>query len=310
MSRSCHSATFSSAGTTAPRTSAGEAGQVLGQHRVALVRHRRASPSGPAAKYSSASRTSVRCRWRISVARRSIEAATTPSAAKNAACRSRGMTWVETGSTARPSLLRDVLLDRGVDVGEGADRAGDGAGRDLGARRHQPRAVAGELGVVAGELEAEGRRLGMDAVAAADGQRVLVLAARAASAPPAAGRDRPAGCRRPACSCTAKLVSSTSREVMPWCTNRASGPTMLGEPGQEGDHIVLGDSRSIASIFSTARIGLESRHRLLPPAQIAAAASSGMTPSAACASQACASISNQMRKRFSGAQMAAICGRL
>jgi len=28
------------------------------------------------------------------------------------------------------------------------------------------------------------------------------------------------------------------------------------------------------------------------------------------ASQACASISNQMRKRFSGAQMAAICGRV
>jgi hypothetical protein len=35
-----------------------------------------------------------------------------------------------------------------------------------------------------------------------------------------------------------------------------------------------------------------------------------MTPSAACASQAWASISNQMRKRFSGAQMAAISGRL
>ena len=35
-----------------------------------------------------------------------------------------------------------------------------------------------------------------------------------------------------------------------------------------------------------------------------------MTPSSACASQACASISSQMRKRFSGVQIAAIAGRL
>ena len=41
------------------------------------------------------------------------------------------MTWVETGSGARPSLLGDVCLDARVDVGEGADRAGDGAGGDL-----------------------------------------------------------------------------------------------------------------------------------------------------------------------------------
>ena len=72
-------------------------------------------------------------------------------------------------------LLRDMLLDPRIDVGEGADRPRDGAGRDLGARRDQPGAVAGEGRVVAGQLDAEGRGLGMDAVAAADGQRVLVL---------------------------------------------------------------------------------------------------------------------------------------
>ena len=43
MSRSCHSATFSIAGTTARADDAGEAGEILGQHRVALVRHRRAA---------------------------------------------------------------------------------------------------------------------------------------------------------------------------------------------------------------------------------------------------------------------------
>jgi hypothetical protein len=39
MSRSCHSATFSSAGVTAAAHEAGEAGQVFAQHRIALVRH-------------------------------------------------------------------------------------------------------------------------------------------------------------------------------------------------------------------------------------------------------------------------------
>ena len=56
------------------------------------------------AEYSSASRSSVRCRWRTSVARRSTADAITPSVAKKAACRSRGMICVETGSGLRPSL--------------------------------------------------------------------------------------------------------------------------------------------------------------------------------------------------------------
>ena len=43
--------------------------------------------------------------------------------------------------------------------------------------------------------------------------------------------------------------------------------------------------------------------------QIAAAASFGMTPSAAWASAAWASISNQMRKRVSGSQIVTISGR-
>ena len=43
MSRSCHNATFSSAGITAAADQPGEPGQVLGQDRVLLVRHRRAA---------------------------------------------------------------------------------------------------------------------------------------------------------------------------------------------------------------------------------------------------------------------------
>ncbi len=93
-------------------------------------------PFWPGEKYSSASSTSVRCRWRTSVASRSIEEAITPSVAKNIAWRSRGITWVETGSTAQAHLRGDMRLDARVDIGEGADRARDRAGRDL---RRAPR---------------------------------------------------------------------------------------------------------------------------------------------------------------------------
>ncbi len=47
-----------------------------------------------------------------------------------------------------------------------------------------------------------------------------------------------------------------------------------------------------------------------PRTRIVRAASAGMVPSSAIASAASASISNQMRSRFSGAQMAAISGRV
>ena len=110
-------------------------------------------------------------------------------------------------------------------------------------------------------------------------------------------------------SWTAKAVSSTSDEVMPWCTKRDCGPMNSPEPGQEGDHVVLGHALDGVDLLDIGGgLGLERGHRLAPPSQIARAASFGMTPSSAMASQACASISNQMRKRFSGAQMAAICG--
>ena len=62
-------------------------------------------------------------------------------------------------------------------------------------------------------------------------------------------------------------------------------------------------SRSISSMRATSNLAS------LPLAQIVLAASFGMTPSSAMASAACASISNQMRKRVSGDQIAAMSGR-
>ena len=63
-------------------------------------------------------------------------------------------------------------------------------------------------------------------------------------------------------------------------------------------------SRSISSMRATSNLALE------PLSQMILAASLGIRPSSAMAEAACASISNQMRKRVSGAQMAAICGRV
>src|SRR5262249_22327627 len=69
----------------------------------------------------------------------------------------------------------DMGFHARIDVGEGADRAGDGAGRNLLARRDEARLRAVELGVKARELDAERRRLGVDAMAAADGDGILEL---------------------------------------------------------------------------------------------------------------------------------------
>ena len=63
-------------------------------------------------------------------------------------------------------------------------------------------------------------------------------------------------------------------------------------------------SRSMASMRSTSNLAAE------PFSQMTLAAFLGIRPSSAMAEAACASISNQMRNRVSGAQMAAISGRV
>ena len=63
-------------------------------------------------------------------------------------------------------------------------------------------------------------------------------------------------------------------------------------------------SRSIASMRAMSNLACE------PLSQMALAALLGIRPSSAMAEAACASISNQMRKRVSGAQIFAISGRV
>ena len=70
-------------------------------------------PFWPSEKNSSTSSTSVRCRWRISVASRSTDEAITPSVAKYIAWRSRGITCVEIGSGLSPIILATCSSTRG-----------------------------------------------------------------------------------------------------------------------------------------------------------------------------------------------------
>ncbi len=99
-------------------------------------------PFWPGAKYSSASRTSLRWRWRISSAKRSSELAIT---AKRREIDGVAVARDDLGRDRlghEAELLRDMLLDGGIDIGEGADRAGNGAGRDLGLARATSRSRA------------------------------------------------------------------------------------------------------------------------------------------------------------------------
>jgi hypothetical protein len=104
-------------------------------------------------------------------------------------------------------------------------------------------------------------------------------------------------------SCTLKHVSSTSEEVIPWCTKRASGPTISARWVRKAMTSCL-TSRSMASMRATSKVASA------PLRQIVSAASRGTTPSSARAVVACASISNQTRNLVSGDQMATMSGRL
>ena len=135
MSRSCHSATSSSAGAGVRAQQAREPAQVLGQDRVLLVRHRRASPSAPCRTPPSPRRP--RCAAsggrRARSARSRCRAAPAPEVARRGdrARRSASATVSRREAERRRAPRCSIA---GIEVGVGADRAGDLADRDLLAR--------------------------------------------------------------------------------------------------------------------------------------------------------------------------------
>ena len=77
--------------------------------------------------------------------------------------------------TAEPEPLHHPRLDRRRNRGVGADRAGELAEGELLEGVAEPRQVAVGLEGEAGQLQPEGRRLGVDAVGAADAEGVAIV---------------------------------------------------------------------------------------------------------------------------------------
>jgi hypothetical protein len=209
-------------------------------------------PFCPAVKRSSASATSVRCQWRTFVASRSMPAATSASAEKSAACRSRATTCVDTVSGARPRAPRaSASIRREVRVGP--DGAGDLAHRDLFARRREPhaprfasaRCPRGPRPKVTGSAWIPWLRpiIGVPRCSRARSARASTYASAAASRPSART------------SSSARLVSSTSLDVIPRWSHRAGGARELLDVREERDDVVL---RRALDLVDARRVELRS----------------------------------------------------
>jgi hypothetical protein len=159
-----------------------------------------------------------------------------------------------------PELLGDMGLDRRVDIGKGADRPRDGTGGDLPARCGEPVAVAGELGPVPGELQAKGRRLGMDAMAAADGRRQFMLEGAPLQRRQERieiGQQQVGGLLQLHCKGGVEHVARGH----PLMNETRLGADMLGEVGQERDHIVVGLALDCVDPFDLEGAALPDRAR-------------------------------------------------
>ena len=189
-----------------------------------------------------------------------------------------------------------------IDLGEGADRARDRAGRDFLAGGDQPLAGAGKFRIGIGKLQPERDRFGMDAVGAADGRRHLVLEGALLQRRQHlvdVGDQQVRGAGQLHVEAGVEHVGRGHALMH----EAGFGADDFGQMGREGEDVVLGlaldlvDPRDVEG--DVLGLGPE-----------ALAASLGMTPSSACASAACASISNQILKRVWGSQMEAISGRV
>ena len=196
MSRSCHSATFSSAGTTVDADQPGEPGQILGEHRVALVRHRRGAllPGREIflgfAQFGALQVTDL---GGEPLDRRADERQRHEELGMTVARDHLGRDRLR----LEAELLRDMGLDPWIDIGEGPDGTGDRAGRDLLARgeRAEPGCGQTRRNVRRASSRRSSARHGCRGCARSSA--CICARTRAASAPQATRRDRRAGCPPP-----------------------------------------------------------------------------------------------------------------
>src|SRR6187551_2629830 len=164
MSRSCQSATFSR-----PTSACALRTRARPQMRSATIGFRlwgiAEDPFWPRPKGSSTSRTSVRARWRISVAKRSSDEPRSARAPSNSACRCR----------IEPELLARNALDLGVDGCILAHSARELADAEPFERSLDARPFAVQRERPADQLQPERRRLGIHAVRSTHAERVAML---------------------------------------------------------------------------------------------------------------------------------------
>ena len=171
-------------------------------------------PFWPGLKPSRTSATSVRWRWRSSTATSSHVAATAAHAHRNSAWRSRAITCV--AGTGRSPSAAPTWRSTAGSMLEYVPTAPDSLHTaTVVAGGPQPGAVAVELQRPQRDLGAERRRLGVDAVGAADHHRVEVAAGERRR--PCASSSSAAASRRSAASRIAqhRAVSTTSDDVSP-----------------------------------------------------------------------------------------------
>ena len=170
MSRSCQRATFSRAATALPRSTRARPvsrSQVMGLRLCGMA----LLPFWPLVNGSSASSTSVRCRWRNSTAQRSMLAPTSASVVMKFGVDVALDNLRGDGRGAQAEFFADESLDARREMRAGADRAGEFADGGDFAGAFEAFERAAKFVVHQRELEAERRRLGVDAVAAADAGR-------------------------------------------------------------------------------------------------------------------------------------------
>ena len=282
----------------------GEPGQVLRQHRVALVRHGRAALLPDRERLLGLADLGA-----LQVADLGRE----PLDRGREQRQGGGERGVAVARDhlgrdrlrAQPEPLGDRGLDPRVDVGEGADRPGHGAGHDLVAALDHAPPAAGELGEVAGELEAEGGGLGVDAVAAADGGRELVL-----EGAPLQRVQHRVDLDQDQVGCALELDRQRGVEQVGGGQPEMQEPCLLAadllDMGEEGDDVVPGDGLDLldpGGVDQPGAVGGDGGIRVRT-------GSAGTAPIAAMASAAASSTSSQMPSLVSGAKIAAISGRL
>ena len=214
MSRSCHSATFSSEASAFAAHQPGEARDLLAAHRVALVRHRRGALLPRAEGLLDLAHLGLL--QRADLGRELLEARRDERERRHHLGVAVALEDLRgDGRRQQPELRADRLLDLGRQVRERPHGARELAVGDRGPGAVEPRELALQLRVPQRELQAERHRLGVHAVRAPDHRRRACGGRRARERRPSGPRGPPA--RRSIASRIRieSAVSTTSDEVRP-----------------------------------------------------------------------------------------------